>query len=998
MFKKIQHKLLYYFLIVGVLPLTLTIYAEYKSMTRTLREKSFEHLTSIRESRKKSIEQFFLQAYNNIEFFSQTSLIAFKEFQNTFLSIPQVNLSREKNIALKQYYAKKLIPNINASSDSIQKALKSYFPDDARSHQIQANFWLEKENITHPSFLKYQEILRKHQDMLLKFNEVYGYHNLLLVDNKTGYVVFEAHHEIDFGISLFHKTYAQQEIGRLFKRIREMSIENAKILLSDFVQYMPNRNQPTAFIAAPIFDRSENIGSVIVQISTLPINEIMTNSGKWETDGLGKTGESYLVGSDFKMRSDSRFYIENPQTFIDNAIKRKKVADYENIKKHQTTVLFYEINTEDVKSALSGKAETRLIEDDYQQEAALTSYTPLYIEGINWVLIAEIEANEAFLPIKQLSKRFIYMIGAALISVITVAVLISRSFSQPLLALYQGTEKIRSGNLNVQLPVKSKDEIGQLTAAFNETVKTIKEKNDAILQSNKLLQQKNQEIEQQKAEIDRKHEKLILYAQEISEANKKLEDARQEQQKFVAMAENSSDLITMYDFNGKLLYINPAGRLMLGIKQEQPIQHITIADIAKLNKSSTLIDRVLSEVKRQGFMKQEMLIYHTVSGNAIQVEALTFVITDDSKFLCLASMMRDIRDRKKSEKELKEYSERLAAINKEMEKKQIQNKLQSEELQKSHEELLKKNQDLAHQRDSIAAKNREITLTIDQLNQTIKRLKETQTQLVEAEKMASIGQLTAGIAHEINNPINFISGNIEPLRLNISDLKNLINEINKVKSIDDLEKVKKLENDIQLDVLLKELDSLLEGIEEGARRTKEIVLGLRNFSRLDEHDLKKANINEGIHSTIVLLKNKLRASNIELQENYDKLPSIACYPGKLNQVFMNIISNAIHAVEKAKREDKGKICITTKNLDKEISICIEDNGVGMSKKVIKRIFEPFFTTKEVGDGTGLGLSITHGIIQQHHGQIKVESEEGKGAAFTILIPKNLEELIEKNQN
>jgi PAS domain S-box-containing protein len=536
-----------------------------------------------------------------------------------------------------------------------------------------------------------------------------------------------------------------------------------------------------------------------------------------------------------------------------------------------------------------------------------------------------------------------------------------------------------------------------LAYAFNETVKTLKEKNDAIINSNNLLKQKNQEIEQQKTEIDQKHEKLTLYAQEISQTNKKLENARQEQQKFVAMADNSSDLIAMYDFNGKLLYINPAGRMMLGIKQDQSIQHITIADIVGLNKNSTLIDRVLSEVKRQGFMKQEMLVYHTVSGNPIQVEALTFVITDDNKFLCLATMMRDIRDRKKAEKELKEYSERLAAINKEMEEKQIQNKLQSEELHKSHEELLKKNQDLAHQRDSIAAKNREITLTIDQLNQTIRRLRETQTQLVEAEKMASLGQLTAGIAHEINNPINFISGNIEPLRMNIQDLKNLINELNTIKNLNDLEKIKKLEEEIQLDVLLKELDSLLEGIEEGARRTKEIVLGLRNFSRLDEHDLKKANINEGLHSTIVLLRSKLKACNIDLQENYDLLPYISCYPGKLNQVFMNIISNAIHAVEKAKKHENGavgRICITTKDLEKEICICIEDNGIGMSKKVIKRIFEPFFTTKEVGDGTGLGLSITHGIIQQHHGQIKVESEEGKGSIFTILIPKNLDELIE----
>ncbi|MDW8288890.1 MAG: histidine kinase dimerization/phospho-acceptor domain-containing protein, partial [Flammeovirgaceae bacterium] len=377
---------------------------------------------------------------------------------------------------------------------------------------------------------------------------------------------------------------------------------------------------------------------------------------------------------------------------------------------------------------------------------------------------------------------------------------------------------------------------------------------------------------------------------------------------------------------------------MLGIKHDANVQQFTIADLFKLTKNNTIIDRILSDVKRQGFLKQEMEIYHLISGNVIQVEILSFVITDQHKLLCLAAMMRDIRERKKVERELKEYSERLAKINKDLEEKQRLNEQQSEELRRSHEELLKKNQDLALQRDSIAAKNREIVLTIEQLNQTIQRLNATQVQLVEAEKMASLGQLTAGIAHEINNPINFISGNIEPLRLNIDDLKKLIQTIHQVKSLDDLETVKKVEEEIQLPLLLQELDSMLDGIAEGVRRTREIVVGLRNFSRLDQHELTHANINEGIHSTIILLKGKLKNTGIELVENYDtSMPLIACYAGKLNQAFMNILSNAIYAVEKAKKNslcEKGIITVHTLQMEQEVVVRITDNGIGMSKKVM----------------------------------------------------------------
>lgn len=275
----------------------------------------------------------------------------------------------------------------------------------------------------------------------------------------------------------------------------------------------------------------------------------------------------------------------------------------------------------------------------------------------------------------------------------------------------------------------------------------------------------------------------------------------------------------------------------------------------------------------------------------------------------------------------------------------------------------------------------------DELNSTLNNLRETQSQLVNSEKMVSLGQLTAGVAHEINNPINFVSSSIKPLKRDISDILAILaqyEEVNETNLLPKKQEIDKFKDEIDLDYVKEEIDLLLKGIGEGASRTAEIVKGLRNFSRMDENDLKKANIHEGIDSTLVLLNHKL--SSIGIVKNYGDIPEIECYAGKLNQVFMNIINNAIHAIEASKKNEQGKITITTSASDKNITISIKDTGTGMPENLREKIFEPFFTTKDVGEGTGLGLSIAYTIIKNHKGDIKVKSEPGVGTEFIITLP------------
>lgn len=280
------------------------------------------------------------------------------------------------------------------------------------------------------------------------------------------------------------------------------------------------------------------------------------------------------------------------------------------------------------------------------------------------------------------------------------------------------------------------------------------------------------------------------------------------------------------------------------------------------------------------------------------------------------------------------------------------------------------------------------------LESALNHLKETQAQLVESEKMASLGQLTAGVAHEINNPINFVTSNIAPLRRDVSMVWEMMREVERIALATDIpfeekeHRIKSYKEDIDVEYLKTEMDFLLKGMHEGASRTAEIVKSLRIFSRVDEESLKFADINEGLESTLVILNSVIK-EGISVKKEFGELPPVECYPGKLNQVFLNIITNGIYAINKKFNGKPGGVLeIKTAVDDEHALIAIRDNGVGMSDEVKEKMFEPFFTTKEVGEGTGLGMSIVYNTIKRHGGEIKVESSVGEGVSFLIIIPLN----------
>lgn len=278
--------------------------------------------------------------------------------------------------------------------------------------------------------------------------------------------------------------------------------------------------------------------------------------------------------------------------------------------------------------------------------------------------------------------------------------------------------------------------------------------------------------------------------------------------------------------------------------------------------------------------------------------------------------------------------------------------------------------------------NEDLSNQVQWLRETKNELAQTQGHLVKQEKMAALGQLVAGVAHELNNPISFVYSNTILLRDSYTQLHRLLDFYDAAEGMPQAitTEAQKIKAQIDYDYLVDDIPQALDDCHEGSRRVRDIVLNLRTFSRLDETEAQLADLTEGIESTIKILGHLFRPDRVVLHKDYAELPKIECYAGQLSQVWMNLLANAAQAMN-----NEGDLWITTGLKDNSVFVKIRDNGPGMPEEVVSKIFDPFFTTKPVGEGTGLGLSIVHGIIERHGGNIQVESQIGEGTTFTVEL-------------
>jgi len=335
------------------------------------------------------------------------------------------------------------------------------------------------------------------------------------------------------------------------------------------------------------------------------------------------------------------------------------------------------------------------------------------------------------------------------------------------------------------------------------------------------------------------------------------------------------------------------------------------------------------------------------------------------------AVLRDITDKKQTENELKLYRTQLEQM-----------------VVEKTNDLLSLNEELRAINDELQTKNEIISSQKNELEKALVNLQQTQKQLIQSEKMAALGVLTSGIAHEINNPLNFINGGVTGLQLEIGNILTAIRRFRELQLARSNEKEKELFEQIEDEFDVKQsvdnIPGLMDSVFIGIDRTIQIVRGLRTFSRLDDEKKHTSNLSELIKSSLTILYNKYK-NRIDIKTSFCEEDQISCYPGKLGQLFVNLIINAIQAIE-----GRGTITISTSFHpdEQQYRITITDTGAGIPEALHQKIFDPFYTTKPVGEGTGLGLSIAHGIINDHKGSMSMTSQPEKGTVFTIILPKS----------
>ncbi|MCT7976121.1 PAS domain-containing sensor histidine kinase [Laspinema olomoucense] len=455
-----------------------------------------------------------------------------------------------------------------------------------------------------------------------------------------------------------------------------------------------------------------------------------------------------------------------------------------------------------------------------------------------------------------------------------------------------------------------------------------------------------------------------LFVRDITERKRAQEKLQESYNLLQAISEGTTDSIFVKDLQGRYLSINSAGAKAMG----KPIDEILGKNDTELLSPETARQRMKNDhrilLEGETQLLEEEIVPLNASSTSSQprtyLTSKTVYRSAQGYAIGLIGVARDISGRVEAETALRDTVERL---------------------HRTSGELQEKNQ---------------------QLEATLTQLQRTQTQLIQSEKMSSLGQMVAGIAHEINNPVNFISGNLGYVRDYLENLLDLVELYRQQYGETDPIIADKLE-DIELDFLQEDLQKILGSMKVGTDRIRGIVRSLRTFSRLDEAEMKQVNIHEGIESALLILQGRLKATverpEIQIIPEFGILPAVECYAGQLNQVFMNLLNNAIDALEEKYRKNLGEtppnspdfdsptIRILTAVTGDRVTIRIIDNGPGMTPEIQARLFDPFFTTKPVGKGTGLGLSVCYQIIvEKHKGHLSCHATPDLGSEFSIEIP------------
>lgn len=471
-------------------------YLSWSKAQSTLTERIFNQLTSVRASKAYQVESYFKTLQNHIETLSEDRMVvsAMVEFNQAFTQLNQASISADWKSKIAAYYNSEFLPKL-AKNTTGTPVFETYRPRSNAAWYLQYHYIAnnpnplgskDKLNLASDNS-NYSQIHGKYHKLFRNLIKKFGYYDLFLIDSKTGNIVYSVYKETDYATSLDSGPYRSSNFAKVIEKVRDNPNRNA-IQIIDFNFYKPSYNAPAAFIASAIYDGNNEVGILAVQLPVDEINNVLTGNRDWKRDGLGDTGETYLVGSDLLMRSVARPLLENKQDYLDK-LRNYKVSPQtiKQIKQLDTSIIINKVDTEVVEQAISGKSGTQKAED-YLGTPTLSSYSPVNIKGVDWGIIAEMDLDEAYQPINELQFYLLVSTVILVLVVLFYAIIAAQQFVKSIDHLIENSSKIEAGELDTEVLFNTDDEFNEIGRAFNGIVKQLRN-------SNRLLEQKTQENE-----------------------------------------------------------------------------------------------------------------------------------------------------------------------------------------------------------------------------------------------------------------------------------------------------------------------------------------------------------------------------------------------------------------------------------------------------------------------------------------------------------------------
>ncbi len=483
----VQSKVLAMVLLASLLSLLLTGLVSFSISSNVVATAVSNQLVALRNSRADALQDYYGFLRNHVLTMSEGFLVidAIKDFRAAYPKLQNTTLSAEQQKKLVAYYTDIFLPKLRKNIEG-DPALATYLPNTPTDRYLTYHYTANNPNLTHPELLsdpgdgsEYSAVHRKYSQRFRRLTEVFNYRDIYLVDADSGDVIFSVAKEADMGSNLKTGIFADTALAKTFDEIRKSRDPNF-VYMSDIEHYKASYGEPSFFIGTTVFDGDQFIGALIYQLNPDAIDRVMTDNKKWEQQGLGKTGESFLVGQDFKLRSSPRAFLENPKEYFQN-LRAKGVSQekIDWIKRANSPVLIQEVRTEGAKRSLAG--QTGEIEDiDYRGKRVLKSFQPIRFGNLEWGLVSKMDKAEALQGVRRLRDALL-LLGAILIPLLTLMSLaLARSFIQPIQRLMGATKQIIAGDSAVQVKVDSADEFGELSSSFNSMATTLQQREEAI--------------------------------------------------------------------------------------------------------------------------------------------------------------------------------------------------------------------------------------------------------------------------------------------------------------------------------------------------------------------------------------------------------------------------------------------------------------------------------------------------------------------------------------